>query len=124
MRVDPRAEWKQMFREAWRLSLAYSYSGGYSLRNWTAQKTLNAVASYQMTPNWNFDYSTALDVTRSQILTQRFSLTRRLHCWDAIFTRSFTPGGVAEYYFRLGVRDQKEIYFERGTRVQSWGGIQ
>ncbi len=112
------------FRETWRLSLAYSYSGGYSLRNWTAQKSLNAVASYQMTPNWNFDYSTALDVTRSQILTQRFSLTRRIHCWDAIFTRSFTPGGVAEYYFRLGVRDQKEIYFERGTRVQSWGGIQ
>ena len=35
-----------------------------------------------------------------------------------------TPGGEAEYYFRLGIRDQREIYIERGTRVQSFGGIQ
>lgn len=80
--------------------------------------------AYELSPNWKFDYSTALDVTRRQILSQRFSLTRRLHCWDAVFTRSFIPGGEAEYYFRLGVHDQKEIYFERGTRVQSFGGIQ
>jgi len=56
------------------------------------------VLSYQLSPNWKFDYSTALDVTRRQVLSQRFSLTRRLHCWDAVFTRSFTPGGEAEYY--------------------------
>ena len=64
------------------------------------------------------------DVTLSQVQSQRFSLTRKIHCWDAMFTRSFVPGGEAEYYFRLGVRDQKEIYFERGTRAQSFGGIQ
>jgi lipopolysaccharide assembly outer membrane protein LptD (OstA) len=112
------------FRETWRLSLAYSYSGGYGRVNWSAQKTANGVVSYQMTPNWQFDYSAAYDVTRAQILSQRFSLARRIHCWDAVFTRSFVPGGEAEYYFRLGVRDQKEIYFERGTRAQSFGGIQ
>ena len=59
-----------------------------------------------------------------EVLLQRFNLTRRLHCWDASFSRTFTPGGEAEYYFRLGVRDQREIYIERGTRVQSFGGIQ
>ena len=113
------------FRETWRMSVAYSYSGGYSgLGSWAAQKTANGSASYMMTPNWQFDYSAAYDVTRMQVMSQRFSLTRRIHCWDAAFTRSFVPGGVAEYYFRLGVRDQKEIYFERGTRAQSFGGIQ
>ncbi|MCC6350133.1 MAG: hypothetical protein IT347_11150 [Candidatus Eisenbacteria bacterium] len=112
------------FRESWRLSVAYSYSGGYAGPSWSAQKSANAVLAYELSPNWKFDYSTALDVTRRQILSQRFSLTRRLHCWDAVFTRSFIPGGEAEYYFRLGVHDQKEIYFERGTRVQSFGGIQ
>jgi hypothetical protein len=77
-----------------------------------------------MTPNWHFDYSAAFDFTLSQVLSQHYSLTRRIHCWDAVFTRTFTPYGAAEYYFRLGVHDQKEIYFERGTRSQSFGGIQ
>lgn len=112
------------FRESWRLSFAYSYSGGYAGPAWTSQKSANGVLSYQLSPNWKFDYSTALDVTRRQVLSQRFSLTRRLHCWDAVFTRSFTPGGEAEYYFRLGVREQREIFYERGTRAQSFGGIQ
>lgn len=111
------------FRESWRLSVAYSYSGGYAGPSWTAQKSANGVVSYQLSPNWKLDYSTALDVTKRQVLSQRFSLTRRIHCWDAVFTRSFTPGGEAEYFFRLGVRDQKEIYYERGSRVQSFGGI-
>jgi lipopolysaccharide assembly outer membrane protein LptD (OstA) len=112
------------FRESWRVSIAYSYSGGYSGPTWSAQKTANGVLAYQLSPNWKLDYSTALDVTRRQVLSQRFSLTRRLHCWDAIFTRSFFPGGQAEYYFRLGVREQREIYYERGTRTQRFGGIQ
>jgi hypothetical protein len=112
------------FRETWRTSIAYSYSGGYGYQNWESNRTANGVFSYQMTPNWQFDYSALFDVTQSRLQSQRFSLTRKIHCWDAVFTRSFVPGGEAEYYFRLGVRDQKEIYYERGTRAQSFGGIQ
>jgi hypothetical protein len=112
------------FRDSWRASLAYSYSGGYAGPRWSAQKTGNGVLSYQMTPNWQFDYSAAYDVTRSQVLSQTYRLTRRIHCWEATFSRSFIPGGEAEYYFRLGVRDQREIYYERGSRAQSFGGIQ
>ena len=122
-RTKDAAQAEESFRETWQASLAYSYSGGYNSRNWSAQKNANANMSYNMTPNWQLGYSTAYDVTRSRVLTQRFSLTRRIHCWDAIFTRSFVVGGEAEYYFRIGVRDQKEIYYERGTRTQSYGGI-
>jgi hypothetical protein len=102
------------FHETWRTSI----------QNWQSNRTANGVFSYQMTPNWLFDYSALFDVTQSKLQSQRFSLTRKIHCWDAVFTRSFIPGGEAEYYFRLGVRDQKEIYYERGTRAQSFGGIQ
>jgi lipopolysaccharide assembly outer membrane protein LptD (OstA) len=116
------------FRESWRASLAYSYSGGWlgagTGQRWSAQKTANGQVSYEMTPNWHLDYSALYDVTRAQLQTQRFSLTRRLHCWEAVFTRSFIVGGEAEYYFRIGVRDQREIYYERGSRAQSFGGIQ
>lgn len=111
------------FRETWQLSVAYSYWGGYSGPRWSAQKNANASLNYRMTPNWQFGYSTAYDVTRARMTTQRFSLTRTIHCWDAIFTRSFVVGGEAEYYFRIGVREQREIFYERGTRTQSWGGI-
>ena len=33
-------------------------------------------------------------------------------------------GGEAEYYFRISIKEQSEIYYERGTRAGSIGGIQ
>ncbi len=112
------------FRESWSASLAYSYAGGYSGPRWQSRETLNGVFRYQLTENWTFDYQAGYDLTERAVLLQRYNLTRRIHCWDATFSRSFTPGGEVEYYFRLGIRDQKEIYYERGSRVQSFGGIQ
>ena len=70
------------------------------------------------------EYSTSFDVTHREQLTQRLGLTRDLHCWVANFTRILTVGGEAEYYFRLGIKEQKEVYVERGTRFGSFGGIQ
>jgi hypothetical protein len=112
------------FRENWSASIAYSYAGGYSGPSWRSSEQLNGVLRYALTENWTFDYQAGYDMTRRQVLLQRYNLTRRIHCWDATFSRSFIPGGETEYYFRLGIRDQKEIYLERGTRVQSFGGIQ
>jgi hypothetical protein len=33
---------------------------------------------------------------------------------EATFSRSFNPGGETEYFFHLGIREQKEVYYERG----------
>jgi hypothetical protein len=111
--------------EPWSLGLAFSYSGGYGgNRDWTSTQTANGVARFNLTPNWRLEYSTALNLTDRELLTQRFGLVRDLHCWQASFTRIFVIGGEAEYYFRLTVKDQRELYVERGTRVGSLGGIQ
>jgi hypothetical protein len=111
--------------EDWSLDIAYSYSGGYEFANqWSTSKTANLVLRYQLTPAWAFDYSASYDVTAREMGIQQFSLSRDLHCWQATFTRTFAPGGEAEYYFRLGVKEQREIYVERGTRGASLGGIQ
>ncbi len=112
------------FRDSWRFSSALSHAGGYSGDTWRTQTALNASLSYQLTPNWRFDYSTYYDLTLGEPVAQTLNITRRIHCWDASFTRSFAPGSGAEYYFRLGITDQREIYYERGSRVQSFGGIQ
>ena len=121
--VEPRATTES--GENWSLGFAYSYSGGYSYQEeWSSTRTANVVTHYQLSPAWAFEYSASLDLTRRIVQTQSFQLTRDLHCWQAIFTRLFVAGGEAEYYFRIGVKDQKEIYLERGTRMGSLGGIQ
>jgi lipopolysaccharide export system protein LptA len=113
------------FSDPWSLGLAFSYSGGYlSGPDWSSTQNANGVARFNLTPNWRVEYSSSLDLTNRQIVTQRFGLVRDLHCWQASFTRIFVIGGEAEYYFRLSVKDQKELYIERGTRIGSLGGIQ
>jgi lipopolysaccharide assembly outer membrane protein LptD (OstA) len=123
--VDQTVRGEQSFNENWTAGLAYSYSGGYEGEPfWTSTQTANGVGRYQFSPAWGLEYSTSYDITRHLLQTQRFGLTRDLHCWMASFTRTFNSGGQAEYYFRLAIKDQKEIYVERGTRVGSIGGIQ
>jgi hypothetical protein len=112
------------FRDAWNLGLAYSYSGGYAGPAWSKNQTANIVWRMRFTPSWNLDYSTSYNVTNREFGVQQFSLVRDLHCWTASFSRTFAPGGEAEFYFRLSVKDQREIYVERGTRTGSLGGIQ
>lgn len=115
---------EEEFRDSWRFSSALSHTGGYSGPSWRTQTAINASLSYQLTRNWRFDYSTYYDLTIGEPVAQTLNITRRIHCWDASFTRSFAPGSGAEYYFRLGITDQREVYYERGSRVQSFGGIQ
>jgi hypothetical protein len=122
--VSRSEEAQTSFKDNWSTSLAYSYQGGYRTESWSADQAVNLSFRYQLTENWLFDYSTGYNLTRHLLNIQRFNLTRNIHCWAASFSRSFTPGGETEYYFRLGIREQREIYLERGTRVQSFGGIQ
>ncbi|HEY3214935.1 MAG TPA: putative LPS assembly protein LptD [Candidatus Eisenbacteria bacterium] len=111
--------------EPWSLGFAYSYAGGYSEGpDWSSAQTANGTVHFNLTHSTRLDYSASLDVTGRQLVTQRFGLTRDLHCWQASFTRAFSAGGEAEYYFRLGIREQREIYIERGSRIGSIGGIQ
>jgi hypothetical protein len=113
------------FRDDWSAALAYSYAGGrLTSDRWSSSQTMNAVLQYQFSPGWGLDYSTSLDLSHRQALTQRFGISRDLHCWVATFSRVFTVGGEAEYYFRIGIKEQREVYAERGTRSGSFGGIQ
>jgi lipopolysaccharide export system protein LptA len=122
---DDDDEYEAFPGQTWNLGVAYSYAGGRQFGDdWSNSQTANLVGHVQLTPGWALDYSASYDVTLRELGTQRFALIRDLHCWQAIFTRTFAPDGEAEYYFRLAVKDQKEIYIERGTRSGSIGGIQ
>ena len=114
------------FRDNWSLSLAYSYSGGYPSIEpvWQSQQTGNLVAHYQVSPAWSVDFSASYDITQKRLLTHRFAISRDLHCWSATFTRDFNPGSEPEYYFRISIKNQPEMFVEHGSRTSSLGGIQ
>jgi len=107
----------------WTLGLTYSYAGGRTVTEWQSNQTANMVLRMSPTPKWGLMYSSSYDVTHHVFGVQQFSLTRDLHCWMAQFTRTFAPQGETEYYFRLAVKQQRELYVERGNRVGSIGGI-
>jgi hypothetical protein len=110
--------------DQWSLSAAYSLAGGYIGDQWRNQQTANGVVTYQLSPAWALTWQASYDITRRSMQTQNFALSRDIHCWTMSFNRTFIAGGEAEYYFRIGIRDQQEIYYERGTRAGSIGGIQ
>ena len=110
--------------QPWSLGLAYSYSGGYGFgSDWSSSRYLNAMAGANVSRAWRVDYLATYDFNQRTMLTQRFGLTRDLHCWFATFPGSFGVGVEAEYSCRLGLKDLREIYYERGSRVQNFGGI-
>ncbi|NOT32765.1 MAG: hypothetical protein HOP12_01210 [Candidatus Eisenbacteria bacterium] len=113
------------FSQPWSLALSYSYSGGYAgLGQWSSTRYMNGVASSNLSKWWRAEYLATYDFNSRSLLSQRFGLTRDLHCWFATFSRSFVIGGEAEYYFKIGLKDLREIFYERGTRQQTFGGIQ
>lgn len=119
-RGTPGPSW---YRDAWSIIAAFSHAGGYSSTGWSTQQTLNGIVHYQLSPAWTVDWSASYDITRRSMQTQRFSLSRDLHCWNMSFTRTFIVGGEAEYYFRIGIKEQPEVFVERGTRAGSIGGL-
>jgi hypothetical protein len=57
------------------------------------------------------------------LVSQNFTLTRELHCWEAQFTRSIS-GDISEYYFKINVKLLPEVYYEKGSRgLRGFGGM-
>ncbi|HKA23548.1 MAG TPA: putative LPS assembly protein LptD [Candidatus Eisenbacteria bacterium] len=101
----------------WSLSLAYSYAAGRNFFNqWTPSQTLNLFASGNVARGWRIEYYGSADLDHGGLVAQEYSITRDLHCWRAQFVRRFSATEAAEYYFRLSIVQQPELYVERGSR--------
>ncbi len=57
----------------------------------------------QLTKNWRVAYSAQLDLLNREIVHQRFTFHRDLHCWEAEF--DWVPSGRdRRYYLRINIK--------------------
>ncbi len=89
----------------WRASLSFSY-------NITRSNPLNTFKSayvdlrnveLQLTRNWRLGYRMRYDLERTEIVDQRLSFYRDLHCWEARF--DWNVSGIGKgYYFIVNIK--------------------
>ncbi|MDZ7363175.1 MAG: putative LPS assembly protein LptD [candidate division KSB1 bacterium] len=89
----------------------------------TAQLTLDN-ANLQLTKNWRVGLYAAFDLREKNMIDQRYTIFRDLHCWEMQFF--WTPTGFSRgFYFRLGIKAPmlQDIKLEkRGGRTSVFGG--
>ncbi len=114
----------------WNLTLSVAYNGsrardvtlgGY--KAWGSTARGNGFLGLNLSRNWRVEYAGQYDLLDRQLVSQNFSVTRDLHCWQAQFTRSIS-GDTKEYYFKISVKNLPEVYYEQGSRgLRGFGGI-
>jgi len=103
----------------WSANASFSYSRGATPGNSTYW--LDFSTRFSVAKNWGVEYQSQYDVKERRIRSQRISLRRDLHCWEARFVRRFS-GGRWEYYFKINIKSLPEISYERGTAREGGAG--
>ncbi|HET7904738.1 MAG TPA: hypothetical protein VFM17_09260, partial [Candidatus Eisenbacteria bacterium] len=109
--------------------------GGYN--PWGSTARANGFTGLNLSRNWRLEYAAQADLLARdalpsggfgarhvKLVSQNFSITRDLHCWQMQFTRSIS-GDTKEYYFKISVKNLPEVYYEQGSRgLRGFGGMQ
>jgi len=109
-RIDEAAKESLTWRANFGFSLSGSRSGSSSIDE---VANLDASLDLQLSRNWGMRYGNAYSFETNNLTYQRLELTRDLHCWQAAFSYSATPG-ISEFYFRISVKALPELKLESG----------
>ncbi|NOZ57950.1 MAG: LPS-assembly protein LptD [Calditrichaeota bacterium] len=94
----------QDFRFSWRASVSLNLE--LDKRGLVPRKRYYARiygVEVQLTKNWRLAYSAQLDLLNREIVHQRFTFHRDLHCWEAEF--DWVPSGRdRRYYLRINIK--------------------
>jgi len=89
----------------WRARLAFSY-GVNKFNPLSTSKTAYLDLSnveVQLTQKWRIGYRLRYDIESGEIVDQRISFYRDLHCWEARF--DWNPSGIGKgYYFKVNIK--------------------
>jgi lipopolysaccharide assembly outer membrane protein LptD (OstA) len=99
----------------WNAGFSVSYAGVRDADALNTTASVNARGSVRLTRNWSADYNMRWDATEGKILGNNLSLTRKLHCWEAQFSRS-ELGSDTTFYFRLQIAGMPDIRYEQGRQ--------
>ena len=89
----------------WRASFSFSYNlSKFNPANPTRTAYLDfSNVEVQLTRNWRIGYRLRYDLKNGDILDQRISFYRDLHCWEAQF--NWSPSGISSgFYFRISIK--------------------
>jgi tricorn protease len=78
LRIEPRAEWAQMFEEAWRINRDYFYATNYHGTDWAAQKTKYGALVSQASSRADLDRIISWLLSELRVGHSRFSPGQRL----------------------------------------------
>jgi len=88
----------------WRLQGGIRYQ--LSMNNpMDPQETIrvNGNLTVQLTKNWQFQYSTTLDLQNRRVVSGDVIIRRDLHCWEGSFR--WSPQGIGQgFYLRIGIK--------------------
>ena len=98
----------------WRATFGFSWAGTRSATSSIEESAnLDAGLDVQLSKNWGMRYANAYSFESKNLTYQRLELTRDLHCWQAAFSYSATPG-ISEFYFRISVKALPDLKLESG----------
>ncbi len=76
--------------------------------DWSSDQSLRFGLKTKLTENWKLGFSGMYDFLDNKLIDQNFSLTRDLHCWEAVFNfNSYADNW--RYDFKLRLKEIPEI---------------
>ena len=85
---------------------------------------LQGTMTLRLTPNWQLQYTSRLDLQTREVVTADLSITRDLHCWEGQFR--WSPMGLSQgFYLRIGIRESqlRDVQLEQRRGAGTFGGF-
>jgi lipopolysaccharide assembly outer membrane protein LptD (OstA) len=106
------AEVGALQRKAWSINVTHNYVKGID-ENIDSQQLFGGFNTW-ISKNWQIGYDTRYDFTTKQLISQKLSIYRDLHCWEAQFSWN-SYGGRWKYDFTIKIKKIPEIKVTKGV---------
>jgi lipopolysaccharide assembly outer membrane protein LptD (OstA) len=99
-------------KRAWSFGITHNYVKGIG-DNIDSQQLFGGFDTW-ISKNWKIGYDTRYDFTTKQLISQKLSIYRDLHCWEAQFSWN-SYGGRWKYDFTIKIKKIPEIKVTKGV---------
>jgi hypothetical protein len=94
----------------------YTTTAGAPIIVTPPQRTLRAVAQFDLTPHWSVNWATGYDFVNHKFSDNVLALTRQLHDWHAVFAFTQAPNGNFAFNFFISLTAEPDLKFDYNRR--------